>query len=136
MCGVVGVAAQEPVNQIPYDGLTMLQHRGQDAAGIVTSRWASVPAKENGMVRDVFMNRHMIKLVGKFGIGHVRYPIWHLAVPRRSRSCQLACGITMHNGTLTNAETLAKGYIEDRRHLNTDSDSEVLLNVLAHEMRT
>ncbi|MAE39753.1 MAG: amidophosphoribosyltransferase [Psychrobacter sp.] len=140
MCGVVGVAAHEPVNQILYDGLTMLQHRGQDAAGIVTLQDGRLYLrKENGMVRDVFMNRHMIKLVGKFGIGHVRYPT---AGPSSSAEAQpfyvnSPYGITLaHNGNLTNAETLAKElYIEDRRHLNTDSDSEVLLNVLAHEMQ-
>ena len=140
MCGVVGVAAHEPVNQILYDGLTMLQHRGQDAAGIVTLQDGRLYLrKENGMVRDVFMNRHMIKLVGKFGIGHVRYPTAGTSSSAEAQPFYVNSpyGITLaHNGNLTNAETLAKElYIEDRRHLNTDSDSEVLLNVLAHEMQ-
>ncbi|HCH26768.1 MAG: amidophosphoribosyltransferase [Psychrobacter celer] len=140
MCGVVGVAAHEPVNQILYDGLTMLQHRGQDAAGIVTLQDGRLYLrKENGMVRDVFMNRHMIKLVGKFGIGHVRYPTAGTSSSAEAQPFYVNSpyGITLaHNGNLTNAEILAKElYIEDRRHLNTDSDSEVLLNVLAHEMQ-
>ncbi|MGP4952283.1 class II glutamine amidotransferase, partial [Psychrobacter sp. T6-1] len=140
MCGVVGVAAHEPVNQILYDGLTMLQHRGQDAAGIVTLQDGRLYLrKENGMVRDVFMNRHMIKLVGKFGIGHVRYPTAGTSSSAEAQPFYVNSpyGITLaHNGNLTNAESLAKSlYIEDRRHLNTDSDSEVLLNVVAHEMQ-
>ncbi len=140
MCGVIGVAAHEPVNQILYDGLTMLQHRGQDAAGIVTLQDGRLYLrKENGMVRDVFMNRHMMKLVGKFGIGHVRYPTAGTSSSAEAQPFYVNSpyGITLaHNGNLTNAESLAKSlYIEDRRHLNTDSDSEVLLNVLAHEMQ-
>ncbi|MGP4848290.1 amidophosphoribosyltransferase, partial [Marinobacter sp. 1Y8] len=135
-----GVAAHEPVNQILYDGLTMLQHRGQDAAGIVTLQDGRLYLrKENGMVRDVFMNRHMMKLVGKFGIGHVRYPTAGTSSSAEAQPFYVNSpyGITLaHNGNLTNAESLAKSlYIEDRRHLNTDSDSEVLLNVLAHEMQ-
>ena len=140
MCGVVGVAAHEPVNQILYDALTMLQHRGQDAAGIVTLQDGRLYLrKENGMVRDVFMNRHMLKLVGKFGIGHVRYPTAGTSSSAEAQPFYVNSpyGITLaHNGNLTNAEGLAKElYEEDRRHLNTDSDSEVLLNVLAHEMQ-
>ena len=140
MCGVVGVAAHEPVNQILYDALTMLQHRGQDAAGIVTLQDGRLYLrKENGMVRDVFMNHHMLKLVGKFGIGHVRYPTAGTSSSAEAQPFYVNSpyGITLaHNGNLTNAESLAKSlYIEDRRHLNTYSDSEVLLNVLAHEMQ-
>ncbi len=140
MCGVVGVAAHEPVNQILYDALTMLQHRGQDAAGIVTLQDGRLYLrKENGMVRDVFMNRHMVRLVGKFGIGHVRYPTAGTSSSAEAQPFYVNSpyGITLaHNGNLTNAETLAKSlYLDDRRHLNTDSDSEVLLNVLAHEMQ-
>jgi amidophosphoribosyltransferase len=140
MCGVVGVAAHEPVNQILYDALTMLQHRGQDAAGIVTLQDGRLYLrKENGMVRDVFMTRHMLRLVGKFGIGHVRYPTAGTSSSAEAQPFYVNSpyGITLaHNGNLTNAETLAKSlYQEDRRHLNTDSDSEVLLNVLAHEMQ-
>ncbi|SLJ84932.1 amidophosphoribosyltransferase [Psychrobacter sp. DAB_AL43B] len=140
MCGVVGVAAHEPVNQILYDALTMLQHRGQDAAGIVTLQDGRLYLrKENGMVRDVFMNRHMQRLVGKFGIGHVRYPTAGSSSSAEAQPFYVNSpyGITLaHNGNLTNAESLAKSlYQDDRRHLNTDSDSEVLLNVLAHEMQ-
>ncbi|AMN49792.1 MULTISPECIES: amidophosphoribosyltransferase [unclassified Psychrobacter] len=140
MCGVVGVAAHEPVNQILYDALTMLQHRGQDAAGIVTLQDGRLYLrKENGMVRDVFMNRHMVRLVGKFGIGHVRYPTAGTSSSAEAQPFYVNSpyGITLaHNGNLTNAESLAKSlYQDDRRHLNTDSDSEVLLNVLAHEMQ-
>ena len=140
MCGVVGVAAHEPVNQILYDALTMLQHRGQDAAGIVTLQNGRLYLrKENGMVRDVFLNSHMLKLVGKFGIGHVRYPTAGTSSSAEAQPFYVNSpyGITLaHNGNLTNAESLAKElYEEDRRHLNTDSDSEVLLNVLAHEMQ-
>ena len=140
MCGVVGVAAHEPVNQILYDALTMLQHRGQDAAGIVTLQDGRLYLrKENGMVRDVFMNRHMQKLVGKFGIGHVRYPTAGTSSSAEAQPFYVNSpyGITLaHNGNLTNSESLAKAlYQDDRRHLNTDSDSEVLLNVLAHEMQ-
>ncbi|CAM3983300.1 amidophosphoribosyltransferase [Psychrobacter arenosus] len=140
MCGVVGVAAHEPVNQILYDALTMLQHRGQDAAGIVTLQDGRLYLrKENGMVRDVFMTRHMLRLVGKFGIGHVRYPTAGTSSSAEAQPFYVNSpyGITLaHNGNLTNAEALAKSlYEEDRRHLNTDSDSEVLLNVLAHEMQ-
>ncbi|MDN6275462.1 amidophosphoribosyltransferase [Psychrobacter sp.] len=140
MCGVVGVAAHEPVNQILYDGLTMLQHRGQDAAGIVTLQDGRLYLrKDNGMVRDVFLNHHMMKLVGKFGIGHVRYPTAGTSSSAEAQPFYVNSpyGITLaHNGNLTNAASLAKElYIEDRRHLNTDSDSEVLLNILAHEMQ-
>ncbi|TXD97714.1 amidophosphoribosyltransferase [Psychrobacter frigidicola] len=140
MCGVVGVAAHEPVNQILYDALTMLQHRGQDAAGIVTLQDGRLYLrKENGMVRDVFMNRHMQRLVGKFGIGHVRYPTAGTSSSAEAQPFYVNSpyGITLaHNGNLTNAESLAKSlYQDDRRHLNTDSDSEVLLNVVAHEMQ-
>lgn len=140
MCGVVGVAAHEPVNQILYDALTMLQHRGQDAAGIVTLQDGRLYLrKENGMVRDVFMTRHMLRLIGKFGIGHVRYPTAGTSSSAEAQPFYVNSpyGITLaHNGNLTNAEELAKTlYQEDRRHLNTDSDSEVLLNVLAHEMQ-
>ena len=75
MCGIVGIAAHSPVNQMLYDALTMLQHRGQDAAGMVTCQDGRLfLRKDNGMVRDVFMTRHMMRLVGNFGIGHVRYP--------------------------------------------------------------
>lgn len=140
MCGVVGVVAHEPVNQVLYDALIMLQHRGQDAAGIVTAdRGRFYLRKDNGMVRDVFLNHHMLQLVGKFGIGHVRYPTAGTSSSAEAQPFYVNSpyGIALaHNGNLTNAQELAKElYEDDRRHLNTDSDSEVLLNVLAHELQ-
>lgn len=140
MCGVVGIAAHSPVNQMLYDALTMLQHRGQDAAGIVTCQDGRLfLRKENGMVRDVFMTRHMMRLVGNFGIGHVRYPTAGSSSSAEAQPFYVNSpyGITLaHNGNLTNAEEIAKElYEEDMRHINTDSDSEVLLNVLAHELQ-
>ncbi|WP_227429591.1 amidophosphoribosyltransferase [Psychrobacter sp. I-STPA6b] len=140
MCGVVGVAAHGPVNQLLYDALTVLQHRGQDAAGIVTMKDGRLfLRKDNGMVRDVFMTRHMMRLIGEFGIGHVRYPTAGTSSSAEAQPFYVNSpyGITLaHNGNLTNAEVLAKElYQDDLRHLNTSSDSEVLLNVLAHEMQ-
>lgn len=140
MCGVVGIAAHSPVNQMLYDALTMLQHRGQDAAGIVTCQNGRLfLRKENGMVRDVFMTRHMMRLVGNQGIGHVRYPTAGTSSSAEAQPFYVNSpyGITLaHNGNLTNAEQIAEAlYSEDMRHINTDSDSEVLLNVLAHEMQ-
>jgi len=140
MCGVVGVAAHEPVNQVLYDALTVLQHRGQDAAGIVTMKDGRFfLRKDNGMVRDVFMTRHMMRLVGGFGVGHVRYPTAGTSSSAEAQPFYVNSpyGITLaHNGNLTNAEKLAKElYQDDLRHLNTNSDSEVLLNVLAHEIQ-
>ena len=139
MCGVVGIVSKQPVNQSLYDALTVMQHRGQDAAGIVT--WGEDGLKQrraNGLVRDVFRTRHMMRLSGNVGIGHVRYPT---AGGARSSEAQpfyvnSPYGICLaHNGNLTNYESLAKLLIEeDRRHLSTDSDSEVLINVLAHEL--
>ena len=141
MCGVVGIVAQQPVNQAIYDALTVMQHRGQDAAGIVT--WGGDglrQRKSNGLVRDVFRHRHMLRLTGNVGIGHVRYPT---AGGSRAAEAQpfyvnSPYGICLgHNGNLTNHDELAALLIkEDRRHLNTDSDSEVLLNVFAHELQT
>src|SRR5210317_1708541 len=141
MCGIVGIVGKRPVNQSIYDALTVLQHRGQDAAGIVT--WGDdglKVRKSNGLVRDVFRHRHMMRLTGHVGIGHVRYPT---AGGARSSEAQpfyvnSPYGICLaHNGNLTNYDELA--YLltrEDRRHLATNSDSEVLLNVLAHELQT
>lgn len=142
MCGVVGIVSSEPVNQDLYNALTVMQHRGQDAAGIVT--WSDEHGlkmrKSNGLVRDVFRNRHMISLQGNVGIGHVRYPT---AGGSKSSEAQpfyvnSPYGICMaHNGNLTNYDELADLLIrEDRRHLSTNSDSEVLLNVFAHELQT
>lgn len=140
MCGVIGVMAHEPVNQILYDGLTMLQHRGQDAAGIVTLKDNRLYLrKDNGMVRDVFLNKHMVRLVGNCGIGHVRYPTAGTSSTAEAQPLYVNSpyGVALaHNGNLTNAEKLARElYEEDRRHLNTQSDSEVLLNIFAHEIQ-
>ncbi|MDH3533259.1 MAG: amidophosphoribosyltransferase [Gammaproteobacteria bacterium] len=141
MCGVVGIVSHQPVNQALYDALTVLQHRGQDAAGIVT--WGADglrQRKSKGLVRDVFRHRHMLQLTGNTGIGHVRYPT---AGDTRTAEAQpfyvnSPYGICLgHNGNLTNHEELAELLTrEDRRHLNTGSDSEVLLNVFAHELQT
>ncbi len=140
MCGVIGIVSRNPVNQALYDGLTVMQHRGQDAAGIVT--WGEEGLKQrkaNGLVRDVFRTRHMLRLSGNVGIGHVRYPT---AGGSKSAEAQpfyvnSPYGICLaHNGNLTNHDELADLLIrEDRRHLSTDSDSEVLLNVFAHELQ-
>jgi len=140
MCGVIGIVSRNPVNQALYDGLTVMQHRGQDAAGIVT--WGEEGLKQrraNGLVRDVFRTRHMLRLSGNVGIGHVRYPT---AGGSKSAEAQpfyvnSPYGICLaHNGNLTNHNELADLLTrEDRRHLSTDSDSEVLLNVFAHELQ-
>ena len=140
MCGIVGIVAKGPVNQAIYDALTVLQHRGQDAAGIVTYGEDGLSVrKSNGLVRDVFRHRHMLKLTGNVGIGHVRYPT---AGTSRSSEAQpfyvnSPYGICLaHNGNLTNHEEIAELLArEDRRHLNPGSDSEVLLNVFAHELQ-
>ena len=140
MCGIVGIVGTSPVNQRIYDALTVLQHRGQDAAGIVTSAEGELfQRKGSGLVRDVFQERHMLQLRGNVGIGHVRYPT---AGSDRAFEAQpfyvnAPYGICLaHNGNLTNASELAEVLIrEDRRHLNTESDSEVLLNVFASELQ-
>ncbi|NNC56819.1 MAG: amidophosphoribosyltransferase [Woeseiaceae bacterium] len=141
MCGVVGIVSAKPVNQALYNALTVLQHRGQDAAGIVTwsADYGLKARKSNGLVRDVFRHRHMVNLRGNVGVGHVRYPT---AGGSRSAEAQpfyvnSPYGICLaHNGNLTNHDELAELLIrEDRRHLSTNSDSEVLLNVLAHELQ-
>lgn len=140
MCGVVGVAGLAPVNQTLYDALTMLQHRGQDAAGIVTCQDGRLfLRKENGMVRDVFHTRHMMRLAGNFGIGHVRYPTAGSSSSAEAQPFYVNSpyGITLaHNGNLTNAIDISRDLFKtDLRHINTDSDSEVLLNVFAHELQ-
>jgi amidophosphoribosyltransferase len=134
---MVGVSA---VNQRIYDALTVLQHRGQDAAGIMTSESGELfMRKDSGLVRDVFQQKHMLKLRGNVGIGHVRYPTAgadsaHDAQPFYVNSPYGIC--LGHNGNLTNARELTEVLVrEDRRHLNTGSDSEVLLNVLASELQ-
>ncbi len=141
MCGVVGIVSTQAVNQDLYNALTVLQHRGQDAAGIVTwnEQDGLTQRKSNGLVRDVFRHRHMMRLTGNVGIGHVRYPT---AGGSKSSEAQpfyvnSPYGICLaHNGNLTNFDELAELLIdEDRRHLSTNSDSEVLLNVFAHELQ-
>ncbi|MFT6189767.1 MAG: amidophosphoribosyltransferase [Oleispira sp.] len=140
MCGIVGIVAKSHVNQSIYDALTILQHRGQDAAGIVT--WHNDKLflrKDNGLVSDVFRTRHMKRLVGNIGIGHVRYPTAGSSSSAEAQPFYVNSpyGITLaHNGNLTNADEVADLlYKEDLRHINTTSDSEVLLNVFAHEMQ-
>ena len=140
MCGIVGIAGKSPVNQELYDALTMLQHRGQDAAGIVTAQDGRLfLRKDNGMVRDVFHTRHMLRLVGNFGIGHVRYPTAGSSSSAEAQPFYVNSpyGITLaHNGNLTNAQEISNDLFRtDLRHINTDSDSEVLLNVFAHELQ-
>lgn len=139
MCGIIGIVAKNYVNQAIYDGLTVLQHRGQDAAGMVTyDQGRLYLRKDNGMVRDVFHTRHMMNLKGNVGIGHVRYPTAGCSSSAEAQPFYVNSpyGITLaHNGNLTNGEELKRDlFIEDLRHLNTDSDSEVLLNVLAREL--
>jgi amidophosphoribosyltransferase len=139
MCGIIGIFARSPVNQALYDGLTVLQHRGQDAAGIVTCDDNRLyMRKDNGLVRDVFHTRHMLRLHGNMGIGHVRYPTAGCFSSAQAQPFYVNSpfGITLgHNGNLTNAEQLKRDlFVEDRRHINTDSDSEILLNVFAHEL--
>jgi len=139
MCGIVGIVAQSPVNQDVYDALTVLQHRGQDAAGIVTCEGAHLTLrKDNGLVRDVFHQRHMMRLRGNMGIGHVRYPTAGCASSAEAQPFYVNSpyGITLaHNGNLINAEQLKHDlFVEDLRHINTESDSEILLNIFAHEL--
>ena len=139
MCGIVGIVGHTPVNQQIYDALTVLQHRGQDAAGIVTCHEGELfMRKQTGLVRDVFQQRHMMALKGNIGIGHVRYPTAGCDSSSEAQPffVNSPYGITLgHNGNLTNAAELAEVLMrEDLRHLNTSSDSEVLLNVLASEL--
>jgi len=141
MCGIVGVVAKNQVNQLLYDGLLVLQHRGQDAAGIVTAEGANFRShKGPGMVRDVFRTRNMRVLTGNAGIGHTRYPTagsaWSVA-EAQPFYVNSPFGIVLgHNGNLTNTEQLkSELFRQDLRHVNTNSDSEVLLNVLAHELQ-
>ncbi|ATQ75931.1 MULTISPECIES: amidophosphoribosyltransferase [Massilia] len=140
MCGIVGVVSNNPVNQVLYDALLLLQHRGQDAAGIATSHSNMFSMhKANGLVRDVFRTRNMRSLQGNSGIGHCRYPTAGSSSEEEAQPFYVNApfGITLaHNGNLTNQEQLkSEMFRNDRRHINTDSDSEVLLNVLAHEIQ-
>ena len=141
MCGILGVVAKSPVNQLLYDGLLVLQHRGQDAAGIVTADGSKFQMhKGGGLVRDVFRTRDMRHLVGNMGIAHCRYPTAGSAssfAEAQPLYVNSPFGIVLgHNGNLTNAEQLKRElFLQDQRHVNTNSDSEVLLNVLAHELQ-
>ncbi|OBP15589.1 amidophosphoribosyltransferase [Rheinheimera sp. SA_1] len=140
MCGIVGIVGKYPVNQALYDGLTVLQHRGQDAAGIVTVDQDRLRLrKANGLVKDVFEERHMERLSGNIGIGHVRYPTAGSSSTAEAQPFYVNSpfGLALaHNGNLTNAEQVkAELFKVARRHVNTSSDSEVLLNALAHELQ-
>ena len=139
MCGIVGISAAVNVNQLLFDALTVLQHRGQDAAGMVTlddNRFFL--RKDNGLVKDVFRTRHMKRLNGCSGIAHVRYPTAGTSSSAEAQPFYVNSpyGITLgHNGNLTNASEIKQSlYKSDLRHINTHSDSEILLNVFAHEL--
>ncbi len=140
MCGIVGVISKTPVNQLIYDALLLLQHRGQDAAGIVTMQGTKCfMHKARGMVRDVFRTRNMRALPGTVGLGQVRYPTAGNAYSEEEAQpfyVNAPFGIVLvHNGNLTNAHALKQELFDiDRRHINTESDTEVLINVLAHEL--
>ncbi len=139
MCGLVGVVTSQDVGVCLYDTLTVLQHRGQDAAGIMTSDHGKLNLrKDNGLVKDVFRTRHMRRLTGQMGIGHVRYPTAGSSSPALAQPFYVNSpyGLSLaHNGNLTNtAELNRELYKTDLRHMNTDSDSEVLLNIFAHEL--
>ncbi|TKB45096.1 amidophosphoribosyltransferase [Thalassotalea mangrovi] len=140
MCGIVGMVGHSPVSQALYDGLTVIQHRGQDAAGIVTiSDNTFRLRKANGLVKDVFHTRHMLRLQGNIGIGHVRYPTAGTSSSSEAQPfyANSPYGISLaHNGNLTNADEL-KSWIfnKARRHVNTTSDSELLLNIFAHQLQ-
>ncbi|MBK7529218.1 amidophosphoribosyltransferase [Piscinibacter sp.] len=140
MCGIVGVISRSPVNQLIYDALLLLQHRGQDAAGIVTMLGTKCfMHKARGMVRDVFRTRNMRGLPGNVGLGQVRYPTAGNAYSEEEAQpfyVNAPFGIVLvHNGNLTNAQALKKELFDiDRRHINTESDTEVLINVVAHEL--
>jgi len=141
MCGILGVVATTPVNQLLYDGLQVLQHRGQDAAGIATEDGGRFHMhKSSGMVRDVFRTRNMRNLTGNWGIAHCRYPTAgsaYNAAEAQPFYVNSPFGLMLaHNGNLTNADQLKRDmFLQDLRHMNTNSDSEVLLNVLAHELQ-
>ena len=139
MCGIVGIVGTGPVNLRVYDALTVLQHRGQDAAGIATTGGERIFLKKgNGLVKDVFRTRDMQALEGNLGIGHVRYPTAGTSSTREAQPLYVnyPYGIALgHNGNLTNADALKASLLQGNlRHLNTHSDSEILLNVFAHEL--
>lgn len=140
MCGIVGAVGWSNVNQTIYDALTVLQHRGQDAAGIMTAEGTRLHLRKDvGLVRDVFDAADMMNLPGTYGIGHTRYPTAGCSSPAEAQPFYVNSpyGIALsHNGNLTNAARLKEDlFREDKRHINTDSDSEVLLNIFAHELQ-
>jgi len=140
MCGIAAIVSNQNVNQELYDALTVLQHRGQDAAGIATCEGSRLHLrKENGLTRDVFSNKEMVKLKGCMGIAHVRYPTAGCTSSEEAQPFYVNSpfGLTLaHNGNLTNTEELKiQVFVDDQRHINTESDSEVLLNVFAHELQ-
>lgn len=139
MCGIVGIVGNADVNTEIYDALLVLQHRGQDAAGIVTSDGRRLHMrKDKGLVREVFQAKHMMRLTGSMGVGHVRYPTAGISSSAEAQPFYVNApfGISIaHNGNLVNVdELMADLYEQDLRHINTESDSEVLLNVFAHEL--
>src|SRR4029079_9635923 len=139
MCGLVGIVGQEPVNQALYDALTVLQHRGQDAAGIMTDDSGRLRVrKSNGLVRDVFQERHMLKFAANFGLAHVRYHAADSVTVSEAQPFYVNSpyGICLaHNGNLVNAEELKRLVTQhDHRHLNTASDPEPRWNVFPHDL--
>ncbi len=140
MCGIVGIVSAEPVNQIIYDSLSLLQHRGQDSTGIATAEGSIFHMhKAKGQVREAYRTRNMRSLLGEMGLGHVRYATQGTASNEEEAQpfyVNAPYGLVLvHNGNLTNARELTQNLIDDRRHLNTSSDTEVLLNVLAHALQ-
>ncbi len=140
MCGIAAIVSNQNVNQELYDALTVLQHRGQDAAGIATCEGSRLHLrKENGLTRDVFSADEMLRLKGNMGIAHVRYPTAGCTSAEEAQPFYVNSpfGLTLaHNGNLTNTEELKiQVFVDDQRHINTESDSEVLLNVFAHELQ-
>jgi amidophosphoribosyltransferase len=140
MCGIVGIVGRSPVNQALYNALMVLQHRGQDAAGIVTCDGDRLHLrKDNGLARDVFTQQHMVQLRGAMGLGHVRYPTAGCSSSAEAQPFYVNSpyGIVLaHNGNLINHEELKRDlFLEDLRHINTNSDSEILLNIFAHELQ-
>ena len=141
MCGIVGIVSHSPVNLDLYESLSVLQHRGQDAAGIMTCEDDKFfMRKGNGLVRDVFFKQHMERLHGNMGIGHVRYPTAGCSSSLEAQPFYVNSpyGIALaHNGNLTNTVALKEQlFLDDMRHLNTESDTEALLNVFAHELQS
>jgi amidophosphoribosyltransferase len=140
MCGIVGIVSHSPVNLDLYEALSVLQHRGQDAAGIMTCQEGKFfMRKGNGLVRDVFFKQHMERLRGNMGIGHVRYPTAGCSSSLEAQPFYVNSpyGIALaHNGNLTNTDSLKEQlFMDDMRHMNTESDTEALLNVFAHELQ-